>query len=1692
MVLSIKAEVFRWLVDRGVVRENAGSIRNKDGSIALDPTSSAAFENGIPFSKLIRAVAQKLEIDGDSLPSLDTLKSVATPAAKLYNWNLVAPALRSLSVHIDQDTKALIVAGDGELVAEMIEQLYSLDHQPPQPPQPPHAKAASGLAAANQQGKRTASHGSKQQPAPSSRHSIETDSTGQEEESDQVVLRGIDLRTFSESKPLEDAETCLEFLLLSLCQSLGLRCKQSLGLLSNNTKFLGHLLVKGIKNQFNSIIQWFQDVFANVHNLTNRLAAEPESIGFILSAFCAGLLSRDYEVALWACRLYSRLAQELVDAGLGDRAWEWFVSKKAGLEATVLCFKRHPDTKLALWPVIEQFSRTNLLDLYSNHLRRLIPDPANLMDLIHEFLSPMVESRLSREVCISSGLVDYLLELGIRHSDSGHETVTRISAVSLLVEIWRLVGEKVGEKEDMPKHILSMLTKGTRDRDAALQVSALTNLFKLLDHLASDHDVFAPVVYKSIIFCLIENHDNELIREFVINNLTVTLLQLPTIPVGILVEPLVKQLQVAENRYNVYDFDFFVVVAKHSRISIRHGLLLLDLLGKICLNDPIYGRTGSVPFLILVNRFEGEETLQEYMHRFTKVACAMLLNLEGRLNRSALNSSGDLKEEEDGDIRRTLILEILGKTIHLSHATVNNKIKPLLLSAAVQFKTSTGKEHNGLWSLLSVWGDPNLLLSEYRQSEPISEPMAAVTDHGADSSQDLDRSESRSPVDDKPLVSRIPQRKTVVKREMSEPILEPESLRTSDEDAESISEWPRKPELASDPLARKAQEDIERVRRKRQERLEKERREEERVRAMEEKKMKQLKADLDKRKEAVHKQRRLTTSDPASPNLEIASVDNRSGSYATSALPGDDILLAKLTGEEETVVNDLIKRYRKPLRMLFKAYLNTGLNRNSSFDQMLQNKDTMTVAELLRMSKDYRIIPDFLSTNQISALVRLVKLTRDPNKNFTQLQWDDFTFTLIQISQIAVDPPILTQSFASPRMADSIDSLLTQADLSVEQKLQNLLLHLKAKTKERSANQFNLWIDAELPAGDPAVIEELNRMLSLDPDTPMPEGYRRKEEQALANRFSVPPLLASTVPEGVCISLELIDELIHQALGFHILAPVATVSARFVAEPVRSKPVRPPPRVTARAQDTEETQDASTVGDSSVRGRSASPNRMRDKGPRRSSVGKKFVEDPEEAKRFQKRSEEVKRQLAEMVAEKAAKEQRKQEEETQRRIAESARKKEEEEKEKKRRDESRRKLAEHKEQKRQADEKSAKEMEDVVKKEEEQKKKQTQQQLKVRKEQHQKQLQEIDKARKEKLKEEEEQRKREEELKQEKSRLAEQLLAEGKQKRQSEKQLRDLLNRCCIDSDVVSLLKDNDKRLKQIFEHYAKQTSVSIHLSDLAPGEAIGPLEFVRFGRQFNLIPAGLSVDDSMKAYRQLIHDKNIKEVQYNDFLDLLVRFSILSYPRFSSTETSPTNSLTDPLLFETVAPVEKLKVLLTKMDIPAERKTLSQRLSALQSQMDLPVEREEDKAGSDVTVAAPVKVKRPVPPKIQKPVEPATSAIPKVKPEPKKPSADIRKKRTDSSSKIGKPSVKTPLQVDSSLDPDQIAPESVPDAPSPALSISPEPTDEPIQSIPLDELAEQAPAGSVDTIIDPEGNQEQWNISHDLNASVQLNRAPE
>lgn len=68
-------------------------------------------------------------------------------------------------------------------------------------------------------------------------------------------------------KPLNATSSLLEFFLTGLSRHLSLTPKQAAALLSNGNKYLAHVVVKGVKNDFVPIANWLSEIYANTEKV---------------------------------------------------------------------------------------------------------------------------------------------------------------------------------------------------------------------------------------------------------------------------------------------------------------------------------------------------------------------------------------------------------------------------------------------------------------------------------------------------------------------------------------------------------------------------------------------------------------------------------------------------------------------------------------------------------------------------------------------------------------------------------------------------------------------------------------------------------------------------------------------------------------------------------------------------------------------------------------------------------------------------------------------------------------------------------------------------------------------------------------------------------------------------------------------------------------------------------------------------------------------------------------------------------------------------------------------------------------------------------------------------------------------------------------------------------------------------------
>lgn len=92
----------------------------------------------------------------------------------------------------------------------------------------------------------------------------------------------------------------------------------------------------------------------------------------------------------------------------------------------------------------------------------------------------------------------------------------RIAAMVFLTQVWSTRCELIEDIPQRPEEVLRLIKKGCREDQKMYKYTCTTLLFKLLDVFSVDRNKFAPIIYKTLTFLLVENHHELETREYML------------------------------------------------------------------------------------------------------------------------------------------------------------------------------------------------------------------------------------------------------------------------------------------------------------------------------------------------------------------------------------------------------------------------------------------------------------------------------------------------------------------------------------------------------------------------------------------------------------------------------------------------------------------------------------------------------------------------------------------------------------------------------------------------------------------------------------------------------------------------------------------------------------------------------------------------------------------------------------------------------------------------------------------------------------------------------------------------------------------------------------------------------------------------------------------------------------------------
>ena len=464
-----------------------------------------------------------------------------------------------------------------------------------------------------------------------------------------VVKDGVDILALDSNKAIQECDSSLELILVTLSKSFNMSPKQAAALLTNNNQFLITACIKGVKGgKYEPLISWYDQLINNCETLSDLLQWEiqqlpqsaPQTFVKVMAAIGCGFFSYHSELVYMTFALFTQLFERFQTEGediILQQALKWFLSSAppalgqndeltaqslisddknqqqelinaGGLRLSLYAIRKHQETArhaMLLYNVLCQGEGQTFM-IYATEIQSNSKSSLEYMELVGEFLPIM--SEMWPEKAIESGLVDFWLDLCSREAENDFKVQNKekVLAISLLAEIWILFTDYVDDKEEVTDTLIFVFKRTVSERTKSIRLISIAYLFKILEKLISLKKKAALTLYRALIFSLVEGPYDPTIRELFFSNFQDLFKQNPKMPIEWLVEPLIKQIQAQIDvtfALKIFDFTFMMSLIEMPKFKEEHADAMFTLFAYVSLNDTSYATVSHQIQLTLIQKF---------------------------------------------------------------------------------------------------------------------------------------------------------------------------------------------------------------------------------------------------------------------------------------------------------------------------------------------------------------------------------------------------------------------------------------------------------------------------------------------------------------------------------------------------------------------------------------------------------------------------------------------------------------------------------------------------------------------------------------------------------------------------------------------------------------------------------------------------------------------------------------------------------------------------------------------------------------------------------------------------------------------------------------------------------------------------------------------------------------------------------
>lgn len=655
-----------------------------DNGWKINESDMESYESGQQFIKILKQLPLP-----ETFASSDLLKNLKPNSAKLYNWKIIFKILQGLNIDLHQDVQQQILNADQGVIVKLLEKIMK-KHKRLSTPSKFKSK--------------------KPRMAPDGA----------------LYIESIDAK-----RDLIHTNSCLEFLILSFCQCFSIPPKQAAGLLTQGNKYLAHIIVKGLKGSHEKVQDWYSLFIIKFSKLKLLIEAELSkgSLNLILNAIKPGLLCKKQKTVEKCAEVLKLIFSEI---NASDTLWEWVSGDT--MELFTVALKRTDESIGKLFAkIFLSLKHEHLFDVVHEKMKVFMGN-SEFLTVLLKLYSGFVEDKNKVK---ASGVVDFYLHFALSSVDDKNKSDSKnfysLKKLSLLFCLWRDFFEDVGDSDN---EIMIEAKRIMKDCSVDTKIFIIGQFFELVLRFFQEKCGSASVILKTLIFALIENYENDVLREFILQNFILLIETIDSLPVCSILDPLLNQIQYFQTiRFNVIDHEFFLTAARHPRASLQNLIVMLDILCKAFLEDLLYSKACEFTILYIIGTFSEKTPVTEFTFKLCDLTFSMISSMAAEkaskpdkknvVSGNKGNLTADMEANINSAHRRGLIFALFSKIIKLKNPYLNEHIQKQALEHNWNIRRVTKESSKGFETLLNMLGDADELIKNYesRAVVPYQEPL---------------------------------------------------------------------------------------------------------------------------------------------------------------------------------------------------------------------------------------------------------------------------------------------------------------------------------------------------------------------------------------------------------------------------------------------------------------------------------------------------------------------------------------------------------------------------------------------------------------------------------------------------------------------------------------------------------------------------------------------------------------------------------------------------------------------------------------------------------------------------------------------------------------------------------------------------------------------------------------------------------